>query len=106
LAARRSRCCLYLSDDDRGPLALAEILLSGCPAVGISRGAPFIEPGRTGAVVEQLDAQSCLEAVAGCRRLDRRRVSAAAAVQFDARRIFGVIAEALEGLDEQGTWTP
>ena len=36
----RSRCCLYLSDDDRGPLALAEILLAGCPAVGDSeRGA-------------------------------------------------------------------
>ncbi len=96
--ARRSRCCLYLSDDDRGPLALAEILLSGCPAVGISRGAPFVEPGRTGAVVERLDAQSCLEAVAGCRQLDRRRVSEAAAVQFDARRIVGVIAAALEGL--------
>ena len=96
--ARRSRCCLYLSDDDRGPLALAEILLSGCPAVGISRGAPFIEPGRTGAVVERLDPQSCLEAVAGCRQLDRRRVSEAAAVQFDARRIVGVIAAALEGL--------
>ena len=71
--ARRSRCCLYFSDDDRGPLALAEILLAGCPAVGVPRGAPFVEPGRTGVLLERLDSQSCLEAVAGCRQLDRGR---------------------------------
>lgn len=41
-AARRSRCCVYLSDDDRGPLALAEILLCGCPSIGIERGAPWV----------------------------------------------------------------
>ena len=72
-----------------------------CPAVlrwGFRAGAPFIEPGRTGAVVERLDSQSCLEAVAGCRQLDRGQVSESAAVQFDARRIVGVIAEALESL--------
>ncbi len=41
VAARRSRVCAYLSDDDRGPLALAEILLAGCAAVGIPRGAVY-----------------------------------------------------------------
>ena len=56
--ARRSRCCIYLSDDDRGPLALAEILLAGCPAVGISRGAPFVEPGRSGVLLDRLTAKS------------------------------------------------
>ena len=29
-AARRSRVCAYLADDDHGPLALQEILLAGC----------------------------------------------------------------------------
>jgi hypothetical protein len=96
--ARRSRCCVYLSDDDRGPLALAEILLTGCPAVGVPHGAPFIESGRTGIVLEKLTPQSCVEAVAFCRQLDRGAVSAAAAVQFDARRIVARIAAALEGL--------
>ncbi|MCA9175168.1 MAG: glycosyltransferase family 2 protein, partial [Planctomycetales bacterium] len=34
-AARRSRACAYLADDDHGPLALQEILLAGCPTVGV-----------------------------------------------------------------------
>ena len=33
-AARQSRACAYLADDDHGPLALQEILLAGCPTVG------------------------------------------------------------------------
>ena len=96
--ARRSRCCVYVSDDDRGPLALAEILLAGCPAVGLPRGAPFIESGRTGVLLERLTPQSCLEAVALCRQLDREAVRAAAIEQFDPRRIVGIIAAALEAL--------
>lgn len=47
-AARHSWACAYLSDNDRGPLALAEIMLSGCPAVGVPHGAPWIEEGITG----------------------------------------------------------
>ena len=35
-AARRSRACAYLADDDHGPLALQEILLAGCPTVGVT----------------------------------------------------------------------
>jgi hypothetical protein len=97
-AARRSRCCLYLSDDDRGPLALAEILLAGCPAVGMPRGAPFVEPGRSGVLLARLDPQSCLDAVARCRQLDRVAVRALAVGRFDARRIVGVIVRALGGL--------
>ncbi|MEQ9409819.1 MAG: hypothetical protein RIK87_18935 [Fuerstiella sp.] len=37
-AARRSRACAYLADDEYGPLALQEILLAGCPTVGVRTG--------------------------------------------------------------------
>lgn len=51
----------YLADDDHGPLALAEILLAGCPVVGVRTGAPFIEHGVTGYFVERLPpGESCL----------------------------------------------
>lgn len=53
-AARRSRACAYLADDDHGPLALQEILLAGCPTVGVRTGAPFIEHGVTGYFVDRL----------------------------------------------------
>jgi hypothetical protein len=53
-AARRSRACAYLADDDHGPLALQEILLSGCPVVGVRTGAPFIQDGVTGVFVDRL----------------------------------------------------
>ncbi len=96
--ARRARSCVYLSDDDRGPLALAEILLAGCPAVGLPRGAPFVESGRTGVLLERLTPQSSLEAVALCRELDRGAVRAAAIEQFDPRRVVGIIANALGSL--------
>ncbi len=53
-AARRSRACAYLADDDHGPLALQEILLAGCPVVGVCTGAPFIQDGVTGVFVDRL----------------------------------------------------
>lgn len=69
-AARRSRCCVYLSSDDRGPLALAEILLCGCPSIGIERGAPWPseepfarEPGHFGIPVESLSIEELVRAV-------------------------------------------
>jgi len=96
VAARRSRVCAYLSDDDRGPLALAEILLAGCAAVGMPRGAPFVEPGRTGELVDRLEASLLSAAAARCLRLDRRAVATAAAERFDAGRIVAAIAAALE----------
>jgi hypothetical protein len=61
-AARRSRTCAYLADDDHGPLALQEILLAGCPVVGVRTGAPFIQDGVTGVFVERLPpGAKCLE---------------------------------------------
>lgn len=53
-AARRSRACAYLADDDHGPLALQEILLAGCPTVGVRTGASFVRDGVTGFWVEKL----------------------------------------------------
>jgi hypothetical protein len=53
-AARRSRACAYLADDDHGPLALQEILLAGCPVIGVRTGAPFIQDGVTGVFVDRL----------------------------------------------------
>ncbi|MFM7974312.1 MAG: hypothetical protein ACKO8U_04505, partial [Pirellula sp.] len=53
-AARRSRACAYLADDDHGPLALQEILLAGCPTVGVRIGASFVRAGVTGFWVEKL----------------------------------------------------
>ena len=55
-AARRSRACAYLADDDHGPLALQEILLAGCPTVGVRTGARFLEDGVTGHFVDRLPA--------------------------------------------------
>ena len=100
-AARRSRCCIYLSGDDRGPLALAEILLSGCPAVGLPRGAPFIAPGRTGVLLDVLELQTCAEAVRRCRALDRERVASIAAKQFDTEWIVDVVLGALWRCESQ-----
>jgi hypothetical protein len=94
-AARRSRCCLYLSDDDRGPLALAEILLAGCPVVGIPRGAPFVRHRSTGIVLERFEPEVCRQAVVDCHQLDRQAVAAEARAQFDTPRIVGTIVQSL-----------
>lgn len=60
-AARRSRACAYLADDDHGPLALQEILLAGCPTVGVVTGASLIENGTTGILVDRLPpGRSCI----------------------------------------------
>ncbi len=61
-AARRSRACAYLADDDHGPLALQEILLAGCPTVGVRTGASLIEPNETGRWVDRLPpGRDCVE---------------------------------------------
>lgn len=97
-AARQSRACIYLSGDDRGPLALAEILLAGCPAIGIERGAPWIEAGRTGIRIDRLDLAS-IEAAA-VQILDgdwsRDRVREIALERFDPQRVAGVVLNALD----------
>jgi hypothetical protein len=86
-AARPSRACVYLSDDDRGPQALAEILLAGCPAVGIPRGAPWIVNGVTGQLVESLEFEQIVDALKVCHVMPRNRVRSHAMQLFNPREV-------------------
>lgn len=96
-AARRSRAAVYFSDDDRGPLALAEILLTGCPAVGIPRGAPWIESGRTGELVDNLAALGpIVDAVQDLHEWNRADVRQHALEKFDTCRTVSTILDALD----------
>lgn len=62
-AAQKSRACAYLADDDHGPLALQEILLAGCPVVGVRTGAAFVQHGVTGTLVDRLPpGRTCISA--------------------------------------------
>jgi hypothetical protein len=110
-AARRSRACAYLADDDHGPLALQEILLAGCPAVGVRTGAAFVRTGETGVVVDRLPpGRQCaesdddfralavfMEAIEQAQSLDRQCVRVRAAVEFHTD---GVIDQLIGTLDE------
>ena len=93
LLARRSRMCCYLSSDDRGPLALAEIMLAGCPAVGVPHGAPWIENGVSGVMVN--DFQEATAAITEAIDLDREEVREWALERFAASRAVGSISAAL-----------
>lgn len=100
-AARRSRACAYLADDDHGPLALQEILLAGCPTVGVRTGASFVRTGETGVAVDRLPpGASCVEcdadavalddfidAIDQAQTIDRPSVRAIAAEHFNTRSI-------------------
>lgn len=93
--ARRSRACLYGSIDDRGPLALAEILLAGCPAVGVPRGAPWIRHARTGYRVACFDPVAVCRAIGNCHGLSRQTVRDHAQRRFDTARTVRIILAAL-----------
>ncbi len=93
--ARHSRSCAYLADDDRGPLALAEILLCGCPTAGVPTGAPFVEPGQSGFFVEPTTPAGWIEAIRRCQELDRREVARRSAARFDAAGIVDTVLAAL-----------
>jgi hypothetical protein len=109
-AARRSRACVYLADDDHGPLALQEILLAGCPTVGVRTGAAFVCQGVNGCLVERLPpARQCvtsdddavqlqlfMDAVQQAQAMDRQAVRAHAADSFAPRRIVDSVVAALE----------
>ncbi|XZE56123.1 hypothetical protein SH139x_002202 [Planctomycetaceae bacterium SH139] len=61
-AARRSRAWAYLADDEHGPLALQEILLTGSPTAGVWTGAWFVRHDETGIVVDRMPpGASCME---------------------------------------------
>jgi hypothetical protein len=100
-AARRSRACAYLADDDHGPLALQEILLAGCPTIGVRTGAAFVRDDVTGFVVDRLPpGRQCVEndsdqialavyldALARAQALDRTSVRAATERDFRSNAI-------------------
>ena len=108
-AARRSRACVYLADDDHGPLALQEILLAGCPTVGVRTGASFVKTGETGVVVDRLPpGRQCAEsdddvrtlaaftdAIEQAQSMDRNSLRERAAQQFDSDRIMDSIITAV-----------
>ena len=109
-SARRSRACAYLADDDHGPLALQEILLAGCPVVGVRTGAPFIQDGVTGVFVDRLppgakcvkndaDEVALATFVEGIRRgleMTRDAVRTSASSAFGMDRIVDQIVAVLE----------
>jgi hypothetical protein len=111
-AARRSRACAYLADDDHGPLALQEILLAGCPAVGVRTGASFIQEGATGFWVERLppgeraissdsDAaflSTYLGKLSQAMELNRQNVCQCAMQTFSTDRIVSAILNNLDAL--------
>jgi hypothetical protein len=108
-AARRSRACAYLADDDHGPLALEEILLAGCPTVGVRTGAPFIRDCVTGVIVDRLppgakciknDADEAtlaayLGAIHQTQSLERGWVRAKAEEQFDKCTVVDLVISAI-----------
>ncbi len=96
--ARRSRCCAYLSRSDRGPLALAEILLCGCPAVGVRTGAPWIDESN-GRMVESLAIEAMIRGITEAGKIDRESVRRSAVVTFDPTRAAGVVVDLLSSLN-------
>jgi hypothetical protein len=108
-AARRSRACAYLADDDHGPLALQEILLAGCPTVGVRTGASFVKTGETGVLVDRLPpGRQCVEtdederalvayveAIEQAQAMDRQAVRHIAASQFHDECIVDQVTVAL-----------
>ncbi len=110
-AARRSRACAYLADDDHGPLALQEILLAGCPTVGVRTGASFVRTDKTGVVVNQLPpGQQCvaneedkasllayMDALVQAQAIDRRHVRTRAVAEFQTSSIVDRFIETLDG---------
>ena len=113
-AARRSRACAYLADDDHGPLALQEILLAGCPTVGVRTGASFVKSGETGVLVDRLPpGRQCvetddderalagyLEAVEQAQAMCRESVRQLSAEQFDTGSIVNQVVKTLAGVRE------
>jgi hypothetical protein len=94
--ARRSRTCVYLSGSDRGPLALTEVLTSGCPAVGVPRGSPWLADSRLGRQVATLDFTALCDAIGETLSMDRDAVRAAALERFAADAVVQTVLRALD----------
>lgn len=96
-AARCSKVALWLSDDDRGPIGCAEILLTGCPVVGIDSGCPWIgEIPCVGRFVDELDCTLLISrAQRVYTRYDRQEVRKNSAAFFSPDRIVPIVLSAL-----------
>jgi glycosyltransferase involved in cell wall biosynthesis len=108
--ARRSRACVYLSDNESGGMAVAEMLLAGCPVVGMPTGAPFVRDGRTGFLVDSLLASAfrserndvstprsaIVEVIRAAHTLDRHAVRIESLHQFSTETIVDQVVEALD----------
>jgi hypothetical protein len=96
--ARSSRCCAYLSTDDRGPLAAAEIALAGCPLIGIERGCPWTTNPDIGIKLPYLGDGMLVDACKLAMQMGREAVREAALDYFSADNAVETIREALEPL--------
>ena len=95
--ARASRACVYLSNSDRGPLALAEILLCGCPAVGFDRGAPWLN-GCNGNIVAKWEIEPLIEAISKAKKCDREAVREMALAQFSPSVVASQVLDYLDAV--------
>ena len=100
------------SYDDHGPLALQEIMLAGCPTVGVRTGASLIEADATGLWVDRLPpGRACVEsaedeaalaayldAIHQAQSFDRAEVRSHATEQFTTGRIVELLLPELEQL--------
>jgi len=108
-AARRSRACAYLADDDHGPLALQEILLAGCPVVGVRTGASLVTDGITGVIVDRLPPGRCCaasdedimalesfwDAIERVQSMDRAVIRQSAATDFNTMQTAEIVVASL-----------
>ncbi len=96
--ASRCRMCVYLTDDEQGGLALQEILMTGCPTIGLRSGAPLVVDKLTGRIVAQLDESLVREAMREVDSYPRAQVAKVAAVMFSTRRIAKSFIDTLDRL--------
>jgi hypothetical protein len=96
--SRRSRFCLYLSSDDRGPLAAAEIALAGCPLVGIERGCPWVMKPGLGVEIAHWGQPGFWESCDTAATLNREEVRLHALEHFATSKTIRAIKDALEPL--------
>lgn len=87
-AARSSRACVYLAENDHGSMILSEILLTGCPVVGVRNGAAFVDEGTTGLIVEQFPpGPKCFQSDRDSASLTQLRNAIRAAEEMSHERV-------------------
>jgi hypothetical protein len=94
--ARKSRAAAYISSDDRGPLAAAEIAITGCPLVGIERGCPWVTTPGLGVQIPHFGEPGLLDACDQAMSMDRESVRGVATERFATSRTIKIIKDALE----------